>query len=339
MSTCQFKKIVSLDNITFFVPLNHRIFEKGIFCELNEDQITPIPAEYLNYIIYQCNIPIEKVPELLRLILPYCINLLEKKCVKKLKQYFINIQKNFAWSNINMIDIIQTFETPIDFDCFEKIVLTKISKSYILNKSSIKIWKTDDILNYEDFDMTVFNNIIFEIQENENLMKHIIHNINFESCYFGTGTSTITNYTCEYSTMDMVKLAIDLGAKLESSGHLGRKPLHTLLYRMYRGRCGDDREEIFESIKYIIEKGANINSRDIHNSTPLHYACSFLQLKIVKFLIENGADIEYEDKSHKRALNYACERRNLEIIKFLIENGANIVCKIPYEYKQASTPE
>lgn len=72
-----------------------------------------------------------------------------------------------------------------------------------------------------------------------------------------------------------------------------------------------------EIVKYLIEKGANIQA---NNNLALRMAVMNKHLDIVKYLIENGADIHI---NNEYILRKATELNHLEMIKYLIENGAN----------------
>ena len=46
--------------------------------------------------------------------------------------------------------------------------------------------------------------------------------------------------------------------------------------------------------------------------------------EIVKYLVEKGANIETENEDGNTPLFIACEKNNNDIVKYLIEKGANI---------------
>ncbi|ORX40351.1 ankyrin [Piromyces finnis] len=73
-------------------------------------------------------------------------------------------------------------------------------------------------------------------------------------------------------------------------------------------------------VKYLIDRGANVNATDMNNWTPLHYACEKGYENIVKYLIDKGADINIQNKDRCTPLHFACDRGNEEIVKYLIEN-------------------
>ncbi|KAJ5071628.1 phytochrome-interacting ankyrin-repeat protein [Anaeramoeba ignava] len=88
----------------------------------------------------------------------------------------------------------------------------------------------------------------------------------------------------------------------------------------------------FKEIENLILKGANVNSINYRNETPLHLICRYQQnqqkiFEIIKYLIENGAGINSLNSINETPLHYACQKNSIEIIKYLIENGADINSK------------
>lgn len=108
------------------------------------------------------------------------------------------------------------------------------------------------------------------------------------------------------------------------------------------------KENQIEIVKFLIEKGADINSRDIsafnwacingyfeiaklliEKGVDIHrredevfrFSCECGQVNIAKLLIDNGANIHSQNDY---ALFYSCENDHIETVKFLIKNGANV---------------
>ena len=48
-------------------------------------------------------------------------------------------------------------------------------------------------------------------------------------------------------------------------------------------------------VKYLVEKGANLEAQDQFNKTPLYLACYNNNIDIVKYLVEKGANLEAKD--------------------------------------------
>ncbi len=77
-------------------------------------------------------------------------------------------------------------------------------------------------------------------------------------------------------------------------------------------------------MEQILGAGADINSRDEHNDTPLIVGARHGQAGIVKLLIgKKGVDFDATNHSRGTALLSACERGHPEIVKLLLEVGAN----------------
>jgi hypothetical protein len=74
-----------------------------------------------------------------------------------------------------------------------------------------------------------------------------------------------------------------------------------------------------ESIKVLIEHGANVNVKDPNGQLPLHRALEYNQSEVIELLLQNGAGIEAEDlvgnaklgKSHQRPATAMGEKESL----------------------------
>ena len=81
-------------------------------------------------------------------------------------------------------------------------------------------------------------------------------------------------------------------------------------------------------LKYLKNKGANINERSNNGITPLMTSWfNVPNIKIIDYFIENGADIKERDSLGKDALLYSMKNIDLSIIKRLIDLGADIHTK------------
>ncbi len=84
-----------------------------------------------------------------------------------------------------------------------------------------------------------------------------------------------------------------------------------------------------EVIKFLLEKGDNINVTDEDGSTPLHYVAymrSWEHEKLIKFMIEHGADINATNKFGQTPLHLAvCGVTNCTTtVQLLLEYGSKI---------------
>ncbi len=81
-----------------------------------------------------------------------------------------------------------------------------------------------------------------------------------------------------------------------------------------------------EHIKTLLAFGANINGGTFFGDqgTPLHRASGAGQVETVKFLIENGADVNISNEASQVPLCYAAWNGHAEVAKVLLDNGAYV---------------
>ncbi len=92
------------------------------------------------------------------------------------------------------------------------------------------------------------------------------------------------------------------------------KQVETLNYAIIHG--------YYDMVKFMIETGAEINTKDDGNNSPLWMSIKYDQKEITELLLGNGADI---NKNEDRPIVYqALYNEDLELAKELIKNGVNV---------------
>lgn len=82
--------------------------------------------------------------------------------------------------------------------------------------------------------------------------------------------------------------------------------------------------DAFDATVLLINKGAKINSVDIHGWTALHYAASNSDSQFAALLIEKGAKVNALDNNHRTPLFTAALSGEEDLIYLLAKNGAKI---------------
>lgn len=83
-----------------------------------------------------------------------------------------------------------------------------------------------------------------------------------------------------------------------------------------------------QTVKDLINKGANLNNRDRNSYTPLHYALYGEHTEIAKTLIDQITNFNIQDKSGDTPLHASLYKKNTEIASILIEKeGINLDIK------------
>ena len=134
----------------------------------------------------------------------------------------------------------------------------------------------------------------------------------------------------EYGHLDIVKLLIANGAKINRMGGSHIKTGTALIYASKNGHK--------DIVEYLIINGAKINKRSkSEGETALMVAAKNGHIDVVKILLLHKADINYvtkpnyeyklfyeDDKGGASALILASENGQTEMLKFLVEKGADI---------------
>lgn len=90
--------------------------------------------------------------------------------------------------------------------------------------------------------------------------------------------------------------------------------------------------EHIQIIKYLIQKGANVNSLNSKRETPLHYAVHKNNFIVVNLLLEFKANVNLYDNEDLSALSIAILNGNEDIAKALIEAGTWLNHEESYGY-------
>lgn len=187
---------------------------------------------------------------------------------------------------------------------------------------------------------------------------------------------TPLHLSSENGKLEVVKFLLEKGADIESKFPFRRSPfpmdpLHELRKdKLKKGTWVSKKGKDYgitplhmaatsgsnlEVVKFLLEKGANIESKQLDRKTPLHVAVesgdfdlvklllerganiesnadgtplhNCYNLKIANLLLEKGANIEAKDYWSKTRLHNAADGKNLEMIAFLVAKGAEINAK------------
>ncbi len=126
----------------------------------------------------------------------------------------------------------------------------------------------------------------------------------------------------EAGSFDMMLKTLEEGASLESTFYNEKGVVITPLHMA----CSSYHS--LNIIKYILNKGIDVNFPDEAMATPLHNACCLNNnLETIAFLLERGAKIDNRDKNGETALHYASKHGRIEIIKYFGEQGGNLRIK------------
>ncbi|KAN0136168.1 Ankyrin repeat-containing domain protein [Lactarius tabidus] len=96
-----------------------------------------------------------------------------------------------------------------------------------------------------------------------------------------------------------------------------------------------------ESVRLLIEHGADVTAQNETHLTPLHLASTWQEydhgahepdrcvskVETVRLLIENGADVITKDDACSTPLHLASAQGSVEIVRLLLQHGADITAQ------------
>jgi ankyrin repeat protein len=83
-------------------------------------------------------------------------------------------------------------------------------------------------------------------------------------------------------------------------------------------------ETDLETVKFLVEKGANVNARDQIQSTPLLWCAGFGKPETVAFLLSKGADVKATDDNGWTPLIWAAGLGQPQTVAILVKSGADL---------------
>ena len=148
--------------------------------------------------------------------------------------------------------------------------------------------------------------------------------------------------------LDVSRFLIDQGSDINSRDMEGFIPLHTAnantrnelrsttLDTVEYDADGDRKDETVRSLhaaaeegnidtlRSLLERGADINARDATNQIPLHRAAAKGHVDVVLLLIERGAEVDSCDNWGWTPLHRSSREGHLEVSRTLLDYGANV---------------
>ncbi|KAJ5078069.1 ankyrin repeat protein [Anaeramoeba ignava] len=227
-------------------------------------------------------------------------------------------------------------ETALHFACKNQNMSFEVTKLLIEKGADINIKNSDE--------ETALHNACRNRKIPFEIIKLLVENgadINAKTCIidlFGFEEYPALHYAYWNQPFQVVQYLLEKGANVNNTGNDGTTILHSacgnnsisiehieyLIQKVLHLACQNNSLEI---IKYLVEKGVDINAKTNDNETVLHLACQNNSIEIIKYLVEKGVDINAKTNNNETVLHLACQNNSLEIIKYLVEKGIDINAK------------
>ena len=86
----------------------------------------------------------------------------------------------------------------------------------------------------------------------------------------------------------------------------------------------DKIEDKTDAVKYLIERGADINEQEINGWSVLHYAAEIGDVEFAKYLVERGANFNIQSIGRQTPLHLAVEKKHEKLVEYLLSLGASV---------------
>jgi ankyrin repeat protein len=138
-------------------------------------------------------------------------------------------------------------------------------------------------------------------------------------------------YGARHNDNKEIKDALDTGANINIKDHDGRTVLSFAAGRVsqetqHSAALLSPRDLHSQTlfVKYLLDKGANPNTKGRRHATALHEAIRLRSIRIMKLLVERGADVNAKTQDGTTPLMEVVWSPEITTIKYLLDHGARV---------------
>ncbi|GFR76508.1 ankyrin repeat-containing domain [Elysia marginata] len=115
--------------------------------------------------------------------------------------------------------------------------------------------------------------------------------------------------------ISIVEKILSEGINVDGWNHSGQ----TSLYKACKSRHAD-----WKIVKFLLDKGADVNKEVKGGWTPLAAACHYGKLEVINLLIEHGASLHWKTSEGNTPLAIAVYKKRVEVCLLLLRRGAEV---------------
>ena len=186
----------------------------------------------------------------------------------------------------------------------------------LANSTNININILDEE-GYTPLHRAVYNNDLTTVKEllkieDVNINSKLDMKVSIDGWYLGGSSPLIL--ASYLGNAEIVKALLENGANIKAKDGIdGSMPIHMA--------SANGNNNVIKIL--LLEDNSIVNDVDNRGNTPLHWAAMKDKPDTIKLLIENGADIEAKDTDDWTALHYAAAFSSFQTVQTLVDLGAN----------------
>ncbi|XP_071100169.1 uncharacterized protein [Haliotis cracherodii] len=135
---------------------------------------------------------------------------------------------------------------------------------------------------------------------------------------------TALHYAAEKGQIDVIRVFVQKGVKLNETDETGRTALHHAAWAGHE-----------DVVCCLVQDGADVNVRDVDKATALHDACDRGYAQVAALLIEKGACVDIQNDWDDTPLNIAASRGSVSVVRRLL----NYRCDVSLKNSKGRTAE
>ena len=97
-------------------------------------------------------------------------------------------------------------------------------------------------------------------------------------------------YAVYWSPLEFVRGLLDAGADPNFHDDDGFPPIMAALCKLLPSPGSKPRDDVFELVELLLERGSDPNQRGLNDYTPLHYLAGIGDVSLIPLLLAHGAD-------------------------------------------------
>ena len=196
-----------------------------------------------------------------------------------------------------------------------KRILDKYEDVFTKNVKTGSAQIQDLINEYNTFGKyrTKLNNIEYNITKKDQwemtlqTLKDFVNSEEYKPEYGSSLHNTPMHIACNTSlecTKQIINTSLRKGADIDTRNRADQTPLMIALKALRRTQNDQERTNVLGIIKFILDKGADVNVQDMNGQTPFHYVCMTDSATAMKLLLAKNPNIFIPDKGGRRANIY-----------------------------------
>ncbi|KAL8597549.1 hypothetical protein ACOMHN_033420 [Nucella lapillus] len=142
-------------------------------------------------------------------------------------------------------------------------------------------------------------------------------NVNNKDSPYVYGPSTALHWACQHGMVQTVTLLIQHQADVTATSRNGQTALH------FACQCSSHTDSA-DVTRILLQAGADVNTQDKGDNTPLLEASRKCNSDTAKLLIDHGADVNTQNERGDTPLLESSRQRNSDTAKLLIDHGADV---------------